>query len=574
MSLHASTMHSYISNGHAANYAATTELKASSSTPSEKVSSNKKRLSRPERKALERERKAKQNNNGNEKVKFKSRNGRRGHNFSANNPKLIQKDDKNESRYGLHSTIITELTSKSTTEEVMRAIKRAQNLHDVHDIRNIERFLLEEVDATFAYGYRGSLLARLAVAALHMSNTDLARKAIKVRRLEHRPSMLPLESAAIVRGLLRVHCVDDALTILEDELSLPLEGVPLDTEESREKLKHRASAICSIISRHFFEGEPYMGVKACTMLANMGPIVRSSGLKAKDLNMPWARLIKGASQCESQRRAGELKLSDDDSETELPVNLVYSVLNAMTTFPSDNNDAVYEGLSNALVRRTCFLTGAVNIKTMPKADRGEVAFIGRSNVGKSSLVNMVTNRKSLAYTSRQPGKTKQFNYFAVNDKPELLREIKYGDEVSGERDLDSFYIVDLPGFGFAKVSQKQREQWADLMAEYMNTRKTLRVLFHLIDARHGPLPEDINIMQKVGESLPKRVSYVIILTKADKNVRKKANSTGRVAKDVMTVLREEMKKAKVGNTPVLLTSSATKLGRDDMWRYMRKAAEF
>lgn len=108
----------------------------------------------------------------------------------------------------------------------------------------------------------------------------------------------------------------------------------------------------------------------------------------------------------------------------------------------------------------------------------------------------------------------------------------------------------------------------------MNTRKTLRVLFHLIDARHGPLPEDINIMQKVGESLPKHVSYVVILTKADKNVRKKAKSSGRVAKDVMTVLREEMKKAKVGNTPVLLTSSATKLGRDDMWRYMRKAAEF
>ena len=164
------------------------------------------RLSRPERKALEREK--------------KRRKSRRKHNFKEREKDLIA-SKKGEGRYSLHSQRISKLTAESSADDVVRAIKRAQNLHDVHDIRNIERFLLEEVDETFAYGYRGSLLARLAVAALHMSNHELARKAIDARRIQHKSSMLPLESAAIIRGLLRVHNVTDALYVLDTELSLP-----------------------------------------------------------------------------------------------------------------------------------------------------------------------------------------------------------------------------------------------------------------------------------------------------------------------------------------------------------------
>ena len=323
------------------------------------------RLTRPERKAIERkEKEAKKKNQVNKKKK---------------------------GRYNLHSTAISALTKSSTADDVLRAIKRAQNLHDEHDIRNIEKFLLEEVDDHFAYGYRGSLLARLAVAALHMSNHELARKAIDVRRLEHRPSMLPMESAAIIRGLLRVHNVTQAFHILDDELSLPLQGNPLNTPEAQDKIIHRSSSIASIASRHFFENEPYMAVKACQMLAGIGPVVRNAGLRAKDVNIPWLRIIRGATQCESNRRDGKICPSQKLDDIKLPVNLVYSVLNAMTTFPSDNDDLVYEALSNALVRRTCFITGAVSMGTMPKADRGEAVFIGRSNVGKSSLVNMVSS---------------------------------------------------------------------------------------------------------------------------------------------------------------------------------------
>ena len=187
--------------------AATSSLSASTEQSENNNNNNgkssQKKLSRPERKALER-------------AKKKS-------NRKNNGQKQQQQQPSSSSKYQLHSQAVSSLTSESTAEQVLRAIKRAQNLHDAEDLKTIEKFLLEEVDEDFAYGYRGSLLSRLAVAALHMNNHELARKAMDVRRVEYRPSMLPLESAAIIRGLLRVHNVSDALEVLDDELSLPLQ---------------------------------------------------------------------------------------------------------------------------------------------------------------------------------------------------------------------------------------------------------------------------------------------------------------------------------------------------------------
>ena len=168
------------------------------------VTTNKKKtkkLSRPERKALERKQKLKKKNNIGSRRKEGS---------------------KPQRQYALHSTRVSSLCkSTSTADDVITAIKRAQNKHDVHDIRNIANFLLNEVDASFAYGFRGSLLARLAVAALHMSENETARKVIELRKTEHKTSILPMESAAIIRGLLRVHNVTDAISILDEELPLP-----------------------------------------------------------------------------------------------------------------------------------------------------------------------------------------------------------------------------------------------------------------------------------------------------------------------------------------------------------------
>lgn len=274
---------------------------------------------------------------------------------------------------------------------------------------------LNTSDVSFAYGYRGSLLSRLAVASLHINNYEIAERCIVERRISHRSSMLPMESAAIIRGLLRCHHVEEAWEVLEDELSLPLEGwVEFDADdgsndddelhlederirrqlEIRDLLVHRARSIGSIASRHFYEEEPTVGIRAIQKLKEMGGIVNESGLTSEELGMPWARLVRGAATCEKLRRDGQWKGGDDDSgedPSQWPCNMVYTVLDAMVAFPPDNNDKTFEALCNALVRRTVFVTGAVDMDGCPEADRGEVAFIGRSNVGKSSLVNMVSH---------------------------------------------------------------------------------------------------------------------------------------------------------------------------------------
>ncbi len=162
----------------------------------------------------------------------------------------------------------------------------------------------------------------------------------------------------------------------------------------------------------------------------------------------------------------------------------------------------------------------------------------------------------------------------MNDKPGREKEVKYGDEVLGEKDPDAFYILDVPGFGFAKVPEKQRDAWSDFLSTYIETRKTLRVIFHLIDGRHGPIDEDFRIMSQVGETKRTGVQYVIVLTKADKNIKgPSSKNQGKVTKNVLEKVRQAAKANGVGTAPILLTSAETKLGRDDMWRYMRLAAE-
>jgi GTP-binding protein len=526
---------------------------------------DKKRLSRPERKALARVRKKEAGLPTSQKFQR-------------------TKEKQRIRRYELHSTAVSELAKDSSPDDVIRAIKRAQKNHDNHDLRVVTRFLLEETDDSFAYGFKGALLARLAVAALHLQSHTSAERAITKRRIDFRSSMLPLESAAIVRNLLRVHNVTDAWNVLDDELSLPLEGTCLTDAENKDRLKYRARSLASIVSRHLFEGEPFEAVYACERLASLGRILSEAEVDAEELDLPWHRLLRGAAQCQSGIRDGQVSLEDpikDGNPSEhsrraqkLPCNVVYAVLNAMLSVPSTNSDRVYEVLSNALVRRVLFITGAVAMDGCPPADRGEAAFIGRSNVGKSSLVNMVTNRKSLAYTSKRPGKTQQINFFAVNDKPGREKEVRYGDDIEGEKDNDSFNLVDLPGFGYAKVPAQQRQQWLEFMDEYLSSRKTLRVLFHLVDGRHGPTGEDGTIMRRVSEMLPDSTRYVVVITKADKNVKgPNKTNTGKVSKDVVNLLRKTMEANGVGTAPVILTSAETKLGRDEVWNYLRLAAE-
>ena len=139
-----------------------------------------------------------------------------------------------------------------------------------------------------------------------------------------------------------------------------------------------------------------------------------------------------------------------------------------------------------------FMLGVAGLSQLPEAQTPEIAFAGRSNVGKSSLLNALTGRKALARTSNTPGRTQELNYFNL------------GDHV---------YMVDMPGYGYAKVSKEKIEAWTKLIFAYLRGRPTLRCVFILVDARHGLKPSDDDLMKMLDESA---VSYRIVLTKTDK----------------------------------------------------------
>jgi GTP-binding protein len=134
----------------------------------------------------------------------------------------------------------------------------------------------------------------------------------------------------------------------------------------------------------------------------------------------------------------------------------------------------------------------------------KAAFIGRSNVGKSSLINMISNRKGIAFVSKTPGKTSEFNYFDAKGR------------VGMKNEKHRFYLVDLPGVGYAEVRKELRASWLVLLRDYVVNRETLRIVFHLIDSRHGILDTDEDCLSLL-EVLPEHVQYVIVLTKVDKH---------------------------------------------------------
>jgi GTP-binding protein len=175
-----------------------------------------------------------------------------------------------------------------------------------------------------------------------------------------------------------------------------------------------------------------------------------------------------------------------------------------------------------------FVTGVVQWEQLPTDGRPEVAVVGRSNVGKSSLLNALLKRKNLAYTSKSPGKTQQFNFFEVDNR---------------------FYLVDLPGYGYAKAPKSARTEWAQLQERYLEERQPLRGVVQLIDSRHPPMDSDVDLIERLRNI---GVPHLIALTKADKlsgNGRAKA---WRQVDDCLDDLGIER--------PVLLTSAKTNRG--------------
>ena len=144
------------------------------------------------------------------------------------------------------------------------------------------------------------------------------------------------------------------------------------------------------------------------------------------------------------------------------------------------------------IKQARFLVSNTDVEKCPPANRPEYAFIGRSNVGKSSLINMLTGRKSLAKTSAKPGKTQLINHFLINE---------------------NWYLVDLPGYGYAQAPKTERDKWEKFLRNYILQRINLCCLFVLIDIRHEALPSDLNFMEWLGVS---QVPFAIVFCKSDK----------------------------------------------------------
>jgi GTP-binding protein len=194
-----------------------------------------------------------------------------------------------------------------------------------------------------------------------------------------------------------------------------------------------------------------------------------------------------------------------------------------------------------LIKHAKYIISSPSFDKCPPPDKSEFAFIGRSNVGKSSLINMLTNYAKLAKTSGTPGKTQLINHFEIvsADDEKNAKEVKW-------------YLVDLPGYGFAKVSIRNRRTWEQMIENYLRKRENLKMIFVLIDARHSPQKIDLEFLKKLdGWGLP----ITMIFTKADKETQ------AIVAKNVRQFL-DAMRKTWQFLPQHFVSSAVKKMGRD------------
>jgi GTP-binding protein len=191
-----------------------------------------------------------------------------------------------------------------------------------------------------------------------------------------------------------------------------------------------------------------------------------------------------------------------------------------------------------IIRMADIAATAVSPAQYPVTNIPEVAFAGRSNVGKSSLINTLTNRKSLARTSSTPGKTRVINFFTINDE---------------------LYLVDLPGYGYAKVSKEEKKKWGGMIEEYLNNREPLKLVILLVDIRHEPTNDDkimCEWMKATGSKL------VVVATKADKLTRNHANQS-------IAAIRKSLELRPYDS--LVPFSSETRQGKEELWTIIEEA---
>ncbi len=199
-----------------------------------------------------------------------------------------------------------------------------------------------------------------------------------------------------------------------------------------------------------------------------------------------------------------------------------------------------------------YLISSPEVAKCPSPEKPEYAFIGRSNVGKSSLINMLCRNQKLAKTSGTPGKTQLINHFLITS---VSKE--------GARDYRSWYLVDLPGYGFAKVSQGQRRQWEKMIENYLRKRENLVMVFVLIDSRHEPQQIDLEFVNQLGEW---EIPFTLVFTKSDKENQRT------VAKNVRAFL-DAMRQTWQFLPAHVVTSAVKQTGRDKILAMISQTIE-
>ena len=183
-----------------------------------------------------------------------------------------------------------------------------------------------------------------------------------------------------------------------------------------------------------------------------------------------------------------------------------------------------------------FLRGVVSLNDIPEPDRSEIAFAGRSNVGKSSLINTLVNRKNLVKTSSTPGRTQLINFFKIND---ILA------------------FVDLPGYGYARVPAAVKKKWGPMIETYLSGRRTLIAVVVILDIRRTPRQEEQNLIEWLKHH---SIARILVLTKADKLPKTKQEKQRAAVADALAMDRSDL----------ILFSTKSRLGKDDLWQAIEK----
>lgn len=426
----------------------------------------------------------------------------------------LQKTPSGTHSIGLRKQL-AELSSRSATRKIFDLMSEADKAESAQD----------RPDAS---AFREAILSLLRSKK---PNLAFELHMLRTQARQSRPNELP-QDVPLILSLLRATLRDevkrkDRPAIFErllGEAEIDCDSIIEDAAFSDEDLRRAIKALLSTMQSFLDKGDGKIGSQLFRLALSLG----SRG--------PCAAVDIGLYN-NSIRFWGKHRKLD----------CVFRVLDMMQTAKVEPNNETFEFLANAAVRQVRFVTGAVSMSTLPAPLSAEVAFVGRSNVGKSSLVNMICNRKALAYVSGRPGKTQQFNYFLVN-----------------ETDRDSqFYLVDLPGVGYAKVPKPIKTAWLKFMVKYLQSRASLGLVFHLVDGRHGTLADDEELMRVMSSSIG-HFTYVIVLTKMDKLDRQKAK------RYVIDKVRDSLlRNGCPSDTPIVLTSASSRLGRDEMWRHLR-----